>query len=94
MSERHDSVRRYGDPRDKTSTWTLLPAPEGTCSQCGVDHEPHQPHNFQSLYYKYAFYAEHKHWPTWEDALAHCDDETYEMWRVALAEHGVEVKPR
>jgi hypothetical protein len=92
--ERDASVRRAGDPRDTTSTWTLVPPPPGTCSQCADDHEPEEPHNFTHLYYKYAFYAEHRRWPTWEDALAHCDDEIYEAWRSALAEHGVEVKPR
>jgi hypothetical protein len=94
MSEPNDRVRRAGDPRDTTSTWTLLPPLPGTCSQCGCDHQPHEAHNFEALYYQYAFYAEHRRWPTWEDAIAHCDDEMYEAWRVALAEHGVEVRPR
>lgn len=91
---RDPTVRRLGDPRDTSSTWTLTPAPDGTCSQCAVDHHPEQPHNCESLYYQYAFYAEHARWPTWEDALAHCDNQMYDLWRCALAVHNVRVKPR
>src|SRR3954469_20279531 len=86
-------VRRLGDPRSTQPAWTLLPAPEGTCSQCARDHDPAQPHDQQALYYQYAFYAEHGRWPTWEDAMAHCDDDTYEFWREQLSMHGVEVAP-
>lgn len=90
------TVVQAGDPRGKEATWMLMPVDtsDGKCSQCAVLHEPDQPHNQQSLAYQYTFYAEHGRWPTWEDAMAHCTDEVYELWRAALAEHGVEVKPR
>lgn len=88
------TVRRAGDPRDTTSTWTLMPPPAGKCSQCAVAHEPEQPHDAQSPYYQYAFYAEHGRWPTWADALAHCSDEVYDRWRFALADHNVFVPER
>lgn len=88
-------ITHMADPRTPEPTgWMLLPAPPGVCSQCGVDHEPDQPHNQQKLLYQYWFYAEHSRWPTWEDAMAHCSDEVYEMWREGLAGHGVEVVPR
>lgn len=88
-------VRRMGDPRtDVSSAWTLMPPGEGNCSQCDYDHEPHEPHNQRSIYYQYAFHAEHSRFPTWEDAMAHCDDKVYETWRVSLGARGIEVAPR
>lgn len=51
----------------------LLPCAPGTCARCGVEHEPAQPHNAQSLYYQYRFYGEHGRWPTWADAVFHCE---------------------
>lgn len=90
------TVEQAGDPRGKKATWTHAPVDtsDGKCSQCAVKHDPGEPHNQQSLAYQYHFYAEHDRWPTWEDAMAHCSDEIYEITRQVLAEHGVEVKPR
>ena len=85
------TVRQAGDPRDTTSTWTLLPPPMGVCSQCAKDHDPDEPHDAQSLHYQYAFYAEHQRWPNWHDAMAHCDPETRMNWIDALREHGVQL---
>lgn len=87
------TVVAAGDPRGKQATWTLMPVNtnNGECSQCGVIHEPDQPHNQQSLHYQYAFWAEYDRWPTWIDAMAHCDDETRELWSVALRERGVDL---
>ena len=67
-------------------------APEATCPMCSVKHDPEQPHNLQSLYYQYKFYDENGHWPTWEDAMAHCPEEVKEFWRQALTERGVPLK--
>lgn len=53
-------------------SWVLLRAPEGTCEQCAVDHEPFMFHDQQSLHWQYWFYAQHGRWPTWRDAAAHC----------------------
>lgn len=88
------TVTQLGDPRGSGAGWQLLPAAPGLCSQCAIDHEPELPHNPQSMHYQYAFYAEHGRWPTWEDALAHCDDEMYEAWRAGLAEHDVHLPAR
>ena len=83
-------VKRLGDPRGKPGGWTLLPVnSDEVCSECGVPHFPEEPHNPQSLFYQYAFYAEHERWPTWSDALAHCDDDMKARWKQALIEHGV-----
>lgn len=84
------TIKQAGDPR-KDATWTMLPPSPDVCSQCACDHEPEIPHNQQSLHYQYAFYAEHDRWPTWADAMAHCDEETQRSWRAALRGHGVEV---
>lgn len=67
----------------------LLPPPPGVCQECGVDHEPEWPHNAQSLYYQYAFFASHQRWPTWADAMAHCDEQMRQEWVRELAKHGV-----
>jgi len=68
--------------------FVLLPAKPGTCPECAVEHEPSYPHNKQSLYYQYHFYAEHKRWPTWEDAMAHCSDEMKAFCRQELTAAG------
>lgn len=62
----------------------LLPPAEGTCPICGWAHEPHVPHNAQSLYYQYRFYGIRGRWPTWADAIAHCDEPTRQYWRDEL----------
>ena len=67
----------------------MFPAKPGTCPECAVKHEPHEPHNQQSLFYQYHFYNEHRVWPNWGDAIAHCDDVTKELWKAALIEKGV-----
>lgn len=85
-------VAQAGDPRAPAQgKWTLMPTPQGTCGQCAVDHEPDQPHNKQSLAYQYHFYSEHGRWPTWADAIAHCDAEMQAHWRAALKDKGVDV---
>ena len=70
---------------------TIFPAPEGTCPECAVAHDPKQPHNQQSLYWQYKFYNKHGHWPTWKDAMAHCSEEIKQFWMNALKERGIEV---
>lgn len=72
--------------------FTLLPAPEGTCPECAVNHPPDQPHNQQSLFYQYHFYNENGRWPTWKDALAHCPDGIKDIWIQALSERGITVE--
>jgi hypothetical protein len=65
--------------------------PEGTCPDCATKHEPNWPHNQQSLFYQYKFYNEYGRWPTWEDAMAHCDDEMKAFWSENLRKLGVDI---
>lgn len=78
---------------EKTETvqFDIMPAPEGTCPDCAVEHHPGQPHDATSLRYQYVFYANHGRWPTWVDAMAHCDKTMKEQWTEALEEMGVDV---
>lgn len=85
------NLHQLGDPRRNSSGWALMPAPPGVCSQCAVDHPPEQPHNNDALHYQYSFYAEHGRWPTWEDAMAHCEATVQEFWREKLRELGVKI---
>lgn len=66
----------------------LLPCKEGVCQECAVDHPADVPHNCGSLYYQYKFYAEQGRWPTWKDAIAHCDDITRKLWEAELRRRG------
>lgn len=66
----------------------LLPPAPDKCQQCAVDHEPHEPHNRQSLFYQMYFHQLHGRWPTWTDAMAHCADETRGKWSALLTEAG------
>lgn len=93
VTELPPTIAAAGDPRDKPATWTLMPVntSNGECSQCGVLHHPDEPHNLQSLYYQYAFRAEHDRWPTWVDAMEHCTPETRSLWTEALRERGVDL---
>lgn len=67
----------------------LLPAKPGTCVQCATEHDPAQPHNQQSIYYQYHFFAEHQRWPTWDDAVAHCNPVVKALWATELAKNGI-----
>lgn len=73
----------------------MLPGPPGTCVFCHVEHLPTQPHNQQSLAYQMKFHTLHGRWPTWTDAMAHCEPEVKAEWRsqlrAAMTEHGLEI---
>lgn len=69
----------------------LLPPKPGVCQTCASDHEPEEPHNQRSLYYRYAFLADNGRWPTWKDAMAHCPKETQEVWTGELKKLGVKI---
>lgn len=76
-------------PFDKVS---ILPPKPGVCSICAVDHKPNQPHNPESLYYQMKFRQQNGRFPTWADAMAHCEPHIQKMWIDALAERGVIVE--
>lgn len=75
-----------GKATKSTADFMIQPPPEGACQVCGRNpaHEPELPHDAMQLYYQYAFYGEHGRWPTWTDAMAHCDDEMKAEWEMAL----------
>lgn len=77
--------------KTETVDWHLMPAPEGTCPKCAKAHEPHLPHDAQSLQYQYDFYSRNQRWPTWKDAMAHCTPEMQALWTKALKEKGIDV---
>lgn len=88
------TMKQLGDPRGGPATWTLMPVSQqnGECSQCGVLHDPEEPHDRETLYYQMAFHAEHGRWPTWRDAMAHCSAEIRAAWTAALLERGIEIE--
>lgn len=67
----------------------ILPPKPGVCRECAVDHAPDQPHNRDSLYYQMQFRQKHGRFPTWADAMRHCDEHIKKMWIDALAERGI-----
>ncbi len=75
----------------KVGAFKLLPPKPYVCQVCATKHPPAQPHNQQSLYYQYYFYADHHRFPRWEDAMAHCSDEIKQRWIAALKEKGINV---
>jgi hypothetical protein len=62
----------------------LMPAAPGTCEWCATAHEPHLPHNQQSLYYQMKFQAIKGRPPTWTDAMAHCEQAMRDDWKREL----------
>ena len=75
--------------KDKSAGLTLLPCKPDVCQECAVKHESNQPHNQKSLYYQYKFYGEHKRFPTWKDAIAHCSEPIKQAWEKELKALGV-----
>lgn len=78
---------------EKEVRFGLLPLTPraGVCAECGTKHREGDPHNAQSLFYQYHFYGLHERWPTWLDAMAHCDQKVQDLWVEALKVKGVDV---
>lgn len=79
--------------RRKMEKVGLLPPPPDCCQTCARQHEPGEPHDQQSFYYRFVFYNENGRSPTWFDAMNHCADDVKEVWVEKLAEFGVIVEP-
>lgn len=65
----------------------ILPGPPGTCPRCAAEHEPHEPHNRDSLYYIFNFHEENGRVPTWSDAMAHCDKVMQDLFKSELRKY-------
>ena len=72
-------------------SFTLLPPKPGVCQECAVDHPEGRPHNKDSLYYQYYFYSKNGRWPTWNDAMSHCEEETKKIWSDELTKKGAKL---
>lgn len=68
----------------QNDSMTLLPPAPGSCRECAREHEPHLPHDKNSLYYQVKFYEEKGRYPTWADALSHCDEDMKTRWRESM----------
>jgi len=66
----------------------LKPVP-GKCQECAVDHLPDRPHDRDSLYYQFKFFKDHGRYPTWENAIAHCNQSLRIDWKLELKLRGV-----
>lgn len=74
---------------ETTAHFTLMPVEDPhACPDCGRRHEPGQPHDAQSLHYQYTVYGRTGRWPTWKDAIAHCDEATRQVWEDELRRLG------
>ena len=54
----------------------VVPLMPGACPVCATKHKKNAPHDKDSLYYQSRFYRTHRRFPTWEDAMTHCDEKT------------------
>lgn len=75
-----------------TTEALLMPAPPGTCPECATAHDPDAPHNAQSLFYQYSFFARRGRWPDWRDAVQHCAPDVRQAWTDALTRAGINVE--
>jgi len=73
------------------SPFMLMPCAKDVCQVCAVKHDPKQPHNKQSLFYQYKFYNDNGRWPTWRDAMSHCETKVQEFWEDQLKSKGIDI---
>lgn len=73
---------------DEIKVGPVLP---GACKQCGTMHDPEEPHDRDSLYYKNKFFKKHKRFPTWNDAMEHCTEPVREAYIKRLEKRGIYV---
>ncbi len=71
----------------------IMPPADGLCQICAGRHNPEMPHNAQSLYYQMAFHGAVGRFPTWADALAHCEHAYAAQWKRILIEKGAWSEP-
>lgn len=71
-----------------------IPTTGGKCPECGMLHDKWAPHNRDSLQYMYRFYDKHGYWPSWHDAMTHCDKETQNAWAKELRARNIDINTR
>ena len=69
----------------------ILPPREGACWYCGDFHNSRDPHNLNSLLYQHRFRKRNGRYPTWADAMSHCNRKTKEKWIDRLVRRGVRI---
>lgn len=69
----------------------VAPGP-GRCPYCATIHKKGEPHDRDSLYYQNRFFRDNGRFPTWEDAMRHCDDATKEAWTKKLKRRGIDME--
>lgn len=74
-------------------SWQLLPPAKDNCPVCAFAHAAEQPHNAATMYYQTRFQGLHGRWPTWADAIAHCDERIRVLWWAALQDRGLWTEP-
>lgn len=59
---------------------------------CGKKHPEAEPHDPTSIKYQLLFSANHPQGrlPTWEDAIAHCEEDIKTSWRSLLPQLGID----
>lgn len=83
---------KTGEVKPLGGSMKMMPARKGTCQECATVHEASHAHNAQSLYYQYRFYDQNGRWPTWKDAIAHCDENMQQHWIKELTKMGVDIE--
>lgn len=68
------------------SQMMLLPPAPDKCQECAVKHDPSLPHDKTSLFYQVKFSRDNGRSATWDDAMAHCDEEMRAEWMIVLTQ--------
>jgi len=79
---KNSKIKKIGD-------FSLLPPAPDLCQECAVKHKPEEPHDANSFYYQMSFYLDHRRYPKWEDAIAHCPRAVRRAWTKLLKQRGL-----
>lgn len=66
---------------------SMIPPGKKQCQVCGTNHDSETPHDKTNTYYQIQFHREQGRYPTWADAMAHCNEEMQQLWRQSLLAH-------
>lgn len=66
----------------------VAPVP-GACPICATRHDPKEPHDRDSIYYQNYFRKKYKRFPTWADAMSHCNESQKRDFKKKLARRGI-----